>query len=267
MAPKIELHGVSKVYRTTHGTVEALKSVDLRIEEGEFLCILGPSGCGKSTLLRILAGLLSETWGEVIVRAADGGQRPVNAVVFQEYALFPWRTVGDNIAFGLEMRGVPRPQRTAVANHYLAKMGLTQFAHCYPYQLSGGMKQRVALARALANDPEILLMDEPFGAADAQIRALLQVELLRIWEEEKKTVVYVTHSIEEALILGDRVALMAARPGQVKAIFPVDLPRPRELEVRTTVAFNRLAQLLWESLIEEVNRTLALEKDEGAGRG
>jgi NitT/TauT family transport system ATP-binding protein len=267
MLPKIELHGVSKVYPTSQGAVEALKNVELSIEEGEFLCILGPSGCGKSTLLRILAGLYEKTGGDVIVRVANNGRRPANAVVFQEYALFPWRTVADNITFGLEMRGVSRQERRAIANHYLAKTGLTQFAGHYPHELSGGMKQRVALARALANDPEVLLMDEPFGAADAQTRALLQMELLRIWGEEKKTVVYVTHSIEEAVILGDRVALMTAPPGQVKAIFPVDLPRPRELKARTTVAFNRLAEMLWEALIEEVNKTLALEQARVDHRG
>ena len=256
---------MGKVYRTPQGAVEALKNVDLSVEEGEFLSIVGPSGCGKSTLLRILAGLSRESCGEVIVRAADTGQRPVNAVVFQEYALFPWRTVADNIAFGLEMRGIARYERAQIANHYLTKMGLAQFAGYYPYQLSGGMKQRVALARALANDPEILLMDEPFSAADAQTRILMQMELLRIWEEDKKTVVYVTHSIEEAILLGDRVVLMTARPGQVKGVFSVDLPRPRELSIRTTTAFNELVERLWDALIDEVNRNLTLEKDQSHG--
>ena len=168
-----------------------------------------------------------------------------------------------NVAFGLEMRGVPRDTRRIIADRYLGKVGLSQFADYYPYQLSGGMRQRVALARALANDPGVLLMDEPFSAVDAQTRALMQEDLLRIWEGEKKTVVYVTHSIEEAIILGDRVALMTRRPGQVKAVFPVGLSRPRGLQVRTTVAFNRLARSLWDALIEEGNETLTPGKDVG----
>jgi len=265
MAPKIELRGVGKTYHTAQGTVEALRGIDLRIEEGEFLCLIGPSGCGKSTLLRILAGLHTESCGQVIVRTSQGNDRPPTAVVFQEYAIFPWRTVRDNVAFGLEMRGVPRPRRLEIASEYLAKVGLARFAHHYPHQLSGGMKQRVALARAFAQDPDILLMDEPFGALDAQTRVVMQEELLRIWEEERKTVVYVTHSIEEAIMLGDQVALMTARPGHVKAVYPVGLPRPRELKLRTTVEFNRLAQSIWEELVEEVNKSMAQEDSEGLG--
>lgn len=268
MTPKIELRGVGKVYHTARQEpVEALRNVDLSVEEGEFLCLLGPSGCGKSTLLRILAGLLRETYGEVIMRVTGSDGRPASALVFQEYALFPWRTVRGNVAFGLQMRGVARQRRKAISDHYLDKVGLSQFADYYPYQLSGGMKQRVALARALANDPEVLLMDEPLAAADAQTRALMQQELLGIWEEDRKTVVYVTHSIEEAIILGDRVALMTRRPGQVKAVFPVGLSRPRELKIRTTAAFNRLARLLWEGLIEEGTKTLTPGKDLGHGHG
>jgi NitT/TauT family transport system ATP-binding protein len=260
MAAKIVLHGVGKVYNTAQGNLEALKGVDLTVEEGEFLCIVGPSGCGKSTLLRILAGLYKESFGQVIIRAEARNRRPTTAVVFQEYAVFPWRTVLNNIAFGLEMRGVPRKKRLEVARDYLEKVGLADCPDHFPHQLSGGMKQRVALARALANDPEILLMDEPFGALDAQTRVILQEELLRIWEAERKTVVYVTHSIEEALILGDRVVLLTARPGRVKGVYPVTLARPRELKVRTTPEFYQLAQLIWEELQVEVNKALALEK-------
>lgn len=247
--------------------MEALRNVDLTVEEGEFLCLLGPSGCGKSTLLRILAGLTRETHGDVIVRATTGDGRPDSAMVFQEYALFPWRTVRGNVAFGPQMRGVGRGSRKAISDHYLDKVGLREFADYYPYQLSGGMKQRVALARALANDPEVLLMDEPLAATDAQTRALMQEELLSIWEGDKKTVVYVTHSIEEAIILGDRVALMTRRPGHVKAVFPVGLSRPRELKIRTTVEFNTLARALWEALIEEVDRAPTLGKDVSGGHG
>lgn len=263
MDPKIELRGVEKIYQTAQGELEALSNINLCVDEGEFLCIIGPSGCGKSTLLRILAGLYQQSAGEVVVNKNGASNRPTNAVVFQEYAIFPWRTVSENVAFGLEMRGVPRGEREKRTSAYLSKVGLTQFANHYPYQLSGGMKQRVALARALATDPEILLMDEPFGALDAQTRSVLQEELVRIWEEEKKTVVYITHSIEEAIMLGDRVVLMTARPGKIKSTYEVALPRPRSLQLRTTPEYNRLAQVIWEDLVEEVNKVM--ENGEVAG--
>lgn len=263
--PKIELRGVGKVYQTGKKSVEALKDIDLCVQEGEFLCVIGPSGCGKSTLLRILAGLYRQSAGEVVVHTGRNNHAPVNAVVFQEYAIFPWRTVQENVAFGLEMRGVPRNERVENARRYLAKVGLLKFADHYPHQLSGGMKQRVGLARALACDPDILLMDEPLGALDAQTRTIMQEELLRIWEEEKKTVVYVTHSIEEAVILGDRVALMTARPGRIKSIHPIDLPRPRVLELRTTPGYNQLVLRLWEDLVEEVNKAVAQENGDDQG--
>lgn len=256
MSVKIELSGVEKIYQTPQGEVEALKDISLSVQEGEFLCIIGPSGCGKSTLLRILAGLYHQSAGDVLVHRNGVSDRPTNAVVFQEYAIFPWRTVSDNVAFGLEMRGVVSSERDERTAEYLSKVGLTQFANHYPYQLSGGMKQRVALARALATDPEILLMDEPFGALDAQTRAVLQEELLRIWEDEKKTVVYITHSIEEAIMLGDRVVLMTARPGQIKSTYDVPIPRPRTHKIRTTPQYNRLAQVMWEDLVEEVNKVM-----------
>jgi NitT/TauT family transport system ATP-binding protein len=207
--------------------------------------------------------LYQQSTGEVVIHTNGASSRPANAVVFQEYAIFPWRTVSENVIFGLEMRGIPRAERTERTEQYLNKVGLTQFANHYPYQLSGGMKQRVALARALATDPEILLMDEPFGALDAQTRTVLQEELVRIWEEEQKTVVYVTHSIEEAIMLGDRIILMTARPGKIKSTYEVNLPRPRKLELRTTPEYNQLAQVLWEDLVEEVNKVM--KNDEVAG--
>jgi NitT/TauT family transport system ATP-binding protein len=256
MSAKIEVRQVEKIYPSAQGLVHALENINLTVEDGEFLCILGPSGCGKSTLLRILAGLNQQSAGEVILHATQNNHRPENAVVFQEYAIFPWRTVKDNVSFGLEMRGVPREERETRTALYLTKVGLKQFANHYPYQLSGGMKQRVALARAMASDPEVLLMDEPFGALDAQTRSVLQEELLRIWEDEKKTVVYVTHSIEEAIVLGDRVVLMTARPGRVKNIYPVNLPRPRHLDVRVTPEYIQLSQTLWEDLVEEVSKVM-----------
>lgn len=264
MTPKIEVRGVGKIYQTRQGYVEALKNVNLTVQEGEFVSLIGPSGCGKSTLLRILADLYEATFGEVIIRATSGSQNPVNAVVFQEYAIFPWRTVLENVTFGLEMRGIPKVERYDTAHNYLNKVGLSRFANHYPHQLSGGMKQRVGIARAFANNPEILLMDEPFGALDAQMRTTMQEELIRIWEEERKTVLYVTHSIEEAVILSDRVLVMTALPGSIKTSYPIELPRPRELAVRTTPAYNNIAQTIWIDLVEEVNKAQELEKSVGS---
>lgn len=258
MTAKITITNIGKRYQSRQGVVVALDQVNLTVEPGEFMCIVGPSGCGKSTLLRMLAGISTYAEGQIAVTGINAASkekraRPLTAMVFQEYALFPWRTVLDNVAFGLEMRNVDRKSRQAIAYDYLAKVGLARFAAAYPHQLSGGMKQRVAIARALANDPAILLMDEPFAALDAQTRHLMQEELLRIWEAERKTVVYITHSLEEAVMLGDRVALMTARPGRIKQIYPVDLPRPRTLALRTTVAFNQLVQTIWDDLVAEVN--------------
>ncbi len=253
MTAEISILHVGKTYTTPQGGVVALDDISLVVPPGEFLCIVGPSGCGKSTLLRMLAGISSHTSGEINCRAVDERQRPLTAMVFQEYGLFPWRTVLDNVMFGLEMRNVARRERIVIAQDYLAKVGLAQFARAYPHQLSGGMKQRVAIARALANDPAILLMDEPFAALDAQTRYLMQEELLRIWEADRKTVLYITHSLEEAVMLGDRVAVMTARPGRIKQIYPIDLPRPRTQALRTSVAFNQLIATIWEDLVEEVN--------------
>ena len=263
MRPKIEMRGLGKVYPTSAEPVVALEDINLTVHEGEFLCIVGPSGCGKSTLLRILAGLYERTSGQIVFHDAPEDGRPANSVVFQEYAIFPWRTALENVTFGLEMRDVPKKERTRIARSYLAKVGLERFADHYPYQLSGGMKQRVALARALANDPEVLLMDEPFGALDAQTRDLLQEELVRIWEaEERKTVVYITHSITEATMLGDRVVIMTAQPGRIKSIYEVDLPRPRSLKTRDTVEFTAASRIIRQDLVEEVNKAQALERGE-----
>lgn len=267
MMAKIEVRGIAKTYHMKSRSVRALANIDLDVYDGEFLCLIGPSGCGKSTLLRILAGIYEQSAGTIDIRATPANNRPQNAVVFQEYAIFPWRTVLDNVAFGLEMRGISRAERGRIAGRYLKKVGLSRFADSYPYQLSGGMKQRVALARALASDPEVLLMDEPFGALDAQTRTVMQEELLRIWEEERKTVVYVTHSIEEAVMLGDRVAIMTARPGRIKAICDVDLPRPRTLDIRMTPMFNQLTQQLWEQLVEEVNKAMDVASEEDHADG
>jgi len=230
----------------------ALDGVNLQVRDREFCCIVGPSGCGKTTFVRILAGLERQTSGELHIEVRDP-TKPLRAMVFQEQSIFPWMTVEENVGYGLRMRGVHASVRRRVVEHYLAKVGLAQFARAYPHQLSGGMKQRVSVARAFATDPEILLMDEPFASVDEQTRALLQEELLRVWETDRKTVVYITHSIDEALVLGDRVVVMSARPGHVKAEIAVGLPRPRSVyELKSTSAFSELVARVWEPLRREV---------------
>ena len=259
-SPKVLVSEVSVRFEARGQSVLALDRISLDVAAGEFLCIVGPSGSGKSTLLRILAGLLPQTSGEVRIAAEHPGA-PLTAMVFQEHALLPWRTVIDNVVFGLENRGVPRGEREARAREMLAMVGLARFARHYPHQLSGGMKQRVGIARALASDPEVLLMDEPLAALDAQTRTIMQEELLRIWAGLGKTVVYVTHSLEEALLLGDRVVLLTSRPGRVSEIFPVDLGRPRGLEVRSSPAYGTLLDTIWSKLRQEVIRAMAEERE------
>jgi len=252
---KVIVHEVSVAFDSHGRRLAALDRISLTVAAGEFLCIVGPSGSGKSTLLRVLAGLQRQDAGEVRIEAGRPGA-PLTAMVFQEHALLPWRSVLDNVAFGLENRGVPRAEREARAREMLALVGLTPFARHYPHQLSGGMKQRVGIARALANDPEVLLMDEPLASLDAQTRLLMQEELLRIWASLGKTVIYVTHSLEEALLLGDRVVLLTARPGRVSQIFPVDLGRPRGLEIRASQEYGALLEKVWSQLREEVVRVM-----------
>nr|WP_092074891.1 ABC transporter ATP-binding protein [Dendrosporobacter quercicolus]NSL49789.1 ABC transporter ATP-binding protein [Dendrosporobacter quercicolus DSM 1736]SDN19544.1 NitT/TauT family transport system ATP-binding protein [Dendrosporobacter quercicolus] len=249
---RIVMKNVSKTFTTSHGQVTALQNINLTIKNGEFFCIVGPSGCGKTTLLRILADL-EEVSGGMIRINSDGGNRPVNSMVFQEQSIFPWMTVAENVAYGLRMRGIAKKLRADIASHYIKMIGLNKFARAYPCQLSGGMKQRVSVARAFATDPEILLMDEPFGALDEQNRILLQQELLHIWDTSKKTTVFITHSIDEALCVGDKVMIMTAHPGTIKSVVEVDLPRPRDIAaIRTTVHYNELFQQIWLSLREEV---------------
>jgi NitT/TauT family transport system ATP-binding protein len=257
MPAKIVAHAAEKRFQTRAGWMTALRDFDLEVAEGEFLCLVGPSGCGKSTFLRILAGLDHATGGEVRIHPGPDPRQPLANVVFQEYAVFPWKTVLHNVAFGLEMRGGGRAAREAEARRWIDKVALTRFADYYPAQLSGGMKQRVSIARALANDPQVLLMDEPLGALDAQTRAVLQEELLQLWEEARKTVLYVTHSIDEAVFLADRIVVMTAHPGTVKTVIDVDLPRPRELGVRATPAFAALSGAVWDALRDEVRRAMA----------
>jgi len=257
--PKVLVNEVSVTFESHGRSVLALDRISLQAHAGEFLCIVGPSGSGKSTLLRVVAGLLRQSAGAVRIEADRPGT-PLTAMVFQEHALLPWRTVRDNVTFGLENRGVGRAERQARAREMLAMVGLTRFAQHYPHQLSGGMKQRVGIARALANDPEVLLMDEPLAALDAQTRTIMQEELLRIWATLGKTVVYVTHSLEEALLLGDRIVLLTARPGRVSQVYSVDLGRPRGLEVRGSPTYGALLEKIWSQLREEVARAMAEDR-------
>ncbi len=246
----LDVKGVNKIFLADGKEMEALHDINLSIRENEFVCFIGPSGCGKTTLLRIIAGLEEPTSGSVSL-AGDQikGPGPERGMVFQEYSLFPWRTVLDNIAFGLELKGVAVAERHARARQHLKMVGLERFESRYPHELSGGMKQRVAIARALVNDPRALLMDEPFGALDAQTRNVMQSELLRIWEEEKKTVVFVTHSVDEAIYLADRIVIMSARPGRIKDIIEIDLPRPRN---RTSPEVNRIRDRILCDLKSEI---------------
>ncbi|MCM0678834.1 ABC transporter ATP-binding protein [Micromonospora phytophila] len=253
--------------RATAGAVTALDQVTLGVRPGEFLVVVGPSGCGKSTLLDLLGGLSRPTGGQVLV---DG--RPVTGpgmdrgIVFQQYALLPWRTAAGNVAFGLEAKGVPRAERAGLVAHHLDLVGLGGFAGSYPHELSGGMKQRVAIARSLAYDPDILLMDEPFAALDAQTRDSLQDELLRIWERTGKTVVFITHGIDEAVHLGQRVAVMTSRPGRIKRVIDIDLgDRGAVEDVRSSEAFRQHRHQIWTLLRDEVRAAQAAERIAGTG--
>jgi len=257
MRPAIRIRDLRKMF----GQLIAIDGVSVDIAHGEFFMIVGPSGCGKTTLLRILAGLESVTSGTIEI-ATPNSQRPVNSMIFQGDSIFPWMTVWDNAAYGLKMRRAPAATIKDVVGHYLARTGLTRFAKYYPHQLSGGMRQRVSIARAFANDPEILLMDEPFSALDAQNKLLLQEELLHIWEEHKKTVVFITHSVDEAVFLGDRIMVMTAQPGKVKTFVPVPLARPRDImELQKMPQYGELIAHIWSSLREEVHRARQQEEE------
>ncbi len=227
---KVVVRNLTKIFEGDHGTVVALDRVSATVREGEFLCILGPSGCGKTTLLRIVGGLEKPTSGEISISGqAISGPGPERAFVFQDYALFPWKTVLENIEFGLHARSIPLEERRRVSTQLVEVMRLGGFENAYPHALSGGMQQRVSIARALAVDPGVLLMDEPFGALDAQTRFAMQRELLRVWEIYHKTLLFVTHSIDEALYLADRIIMMSPRPGRIVEEIRVKIPRPRSL--------------------------------------
>lgn len=230
----------------------AVSDTSLEVEDGEFVCLLGPSGCGKTTILRLAAGLDAPTEGRIFLdgKKIEGVNRECG-FVFQEYVLFPWRTVKGNIEFGPEVKGMKKEERERISKHYIDLVGLRGFENHYPHELSGGMKQRVGIARAYANSPKLLLMDEPFGALDAQTRNLMQAELLRIWETEHISALFVTHSVDEAVFLADRVMVMSARPGTVKQVFDIGLPRPR---VRTSAEANILRDSILKSLGAEIKR-------------
>ncbi len=248
---------VSKTYADRLGhPVEALSDVSLAVEAEEFVALLGPSGCGKSTLLSIVAGLLRPTAGGVFLEGALATGRSATAMVFQEFALFPWRTVQANVEFGLEELGVPPRERAARAREHIALTGLAGFEAKYPHQLSGGMRQRVGIARALAVDPAVLLMDEPFSALDAQTRQLMQEELLTLWERTRKTILYVTHNIQEAVYLADRVVVLSRRPGRVLATVPVELGRPRAEAGPGKPEFADAVERIWSLIRGEARRAL-----------
>jgi len=255
MAAYIQGRNVNLTFRPPNrAPVRALNDFDIDVEESEFLSIVGPSGCGKSTFLNILLGLIKPDSGDILMHGKRiAGPGTDRAMVFQEFGLLPWRTVRNNIELGLELKKVPRDKRRSVADRLIALVGLSGFESHYPHELSGGMKQRVGLARALATDPDVLLMDEPFAALDAQTRDLMQVELLRVWREARKTVLFVTHQIDEAIYLSDRVMVMSKRPGRAKKIFAIKLPRPRDYEMRVTAEFNDLKLEIWNTLKDEIS--------------
>ena len=253
LMPKVQIKAVEKIYEGRNGKTIALNGVNMDIYDNEFICVVGPSGCGKSTLLNIIAGLHEATAGEVLV---DGvkveGTGVDRGVVFQQYALFPWLTVKKNVMFGLKLKKeLTEEQREEIAMKYIKMVGLEKFVDAYPKELSGGMKQRVAIARAYAVNPSLLLMDEPFGALDAQTRTQLQTELLKTWEEEKKTCFFITHDVEEAILLASKVVVMSARPGRIKEIIDIDIPYPRGQESKMLPRFTELKNYIWNMVYKE----------------
>jgi NitT/TauT family transport system ATP-binding protein len=275
MSSAIQIQNVGKSFpvKTSRKRAEdgfvALENISLEIKAGEFFVIVGPSGCGKSTLLDLLGGLTRPTSGRILIGGSPvTGPALDRGLVFQQYALFPWRTAQKNVEFGLEAKGVPSRERADRAKRFLHMVGLAEFHDRYPHELSGGMKQRVAIARSLAYDPDVLLMDEPFAALDAQTREILQGELLRIWEESGKTIVFITHGIDEAVYLGQRVAVMTPRPGRIKQVIDVPLEsRSREEDLHATPEFSRLRHEVWSSLRDEFRQAQILERERVSGAG
>ena len=249
---KVKIDNVKKIFNGRNGEMVALNGVSLDIMENEFICVVGPSGCGKSTLLNIIAGLLEPTSGKVYCDDKEVvGTGTERGVVFQQYALFPWMTVLKNVMFGLNLKGIKGKEAEEIAMKYIKMVQLEDFVNHYPKELSGGMKQRVAIARAYAVNPEVLLMDEPFGALDAQTRTQLQTELLETWEKERKTCFFITHDVEEAIILAQKVIIMSARPGRIKEIVDIDIPYPRTQETKMTKEFLDLKNHIWGQVYQE----------------
>jgi NitT/TauT family transport system ATP-binding protein len=260
---KLELRHVSMVFARRGQRFEAIRDVSLAVDAGQFVSIVGASGCGKTTLLRIVDGLIAPTHGEIRVNGtAVHKPGPDRGFVFQQDALFPWRTLLDNVIFGLEIQGHAKRDARARAADLLRLVGLTGFEHHFPHELSGGMRQRANIARALTIDPDVLLMDEPFASLDAQTREIMQSELLRIWRGNRKTVLFVTHQIDEAVYLADKVLVMTSRPGQVKAVLDVDIPRPRDLSVKRTPRFLELVDAVWRMIEEEVKSALHIQHEQ-----
>ena len=267
MRAKVDVQNLSKVFvePLSGARTEALRHVSLAIGESQIVCLLGPSGCGKSTVLRIVAGFERATDGAVLVdRRPVAGPGPDRGVVFQEQALFPWLSIYQNIVYGPRIRGLDRGEYNALARRYIEIVGLTGFENHYPHELSGGMKQRVAIARVLINAPQVLLMDEPFGALDAQTRATMQEWLLDLWQETPRTILFITHDVDEAIFLADRLYVMTARPGRIKMERAVDLPRPRTLDVLTSPAFMELKRDVLESIRAEARAVVTAEKESHA---
>ena len=251
----LEASGVTKLYAKNGRSLSILDVERFSVREGEFITVIGPSGCGKSTFLHILGGFIKADAGSIRVHGEEvSGPGPDRGMMFQEFALFPWRTVAGNVSWGLEAQGMPKAQIEAVVPKYLGLMGLGDFGHHFPAELSGGMKQRVALARVLAFDPKVLLMDEPFGALDAQTRETMQEELTRLWERTGKTIVFVTHDIDEAVYLGDRVVVLSARPARILEEVRIELPRPRGLEVKKSVRCLEYRNYIWDLIRSESAR-------------
>ncbi len=268
MTTKLQLNNITMTFHTRRGeSVTAVDNLSLYVGDREFISIVGPSGCGKSTLLRVVAGLIRPDEGSVLL---DGqpirGPGADRGMVFQTYTLFPWLTVQGNVEYGPRLKGIPSGERKAIAQRHIAAVGLNGFENSYPKELSGGMMQRVAIARALANDPKVLLMDEPFGALDAQTRSIMQEMLVTLWQDTPKTILFITHDIDEALFLSDRVYVMTARPGRVKLMLPVELPRPRTLEMTTTPEFIEQKRVVLEAIKEETLKTINVaSKNENVG--
>ena len=253
----ISVEDVSLTYSSLAGSVTALQDIDVKVEPGEFVSVIGPSGCGKTTLMNVIAGFLEATRGRVLIDdEVVKGPGPDRCVVFQQYAVFPWLTVRENIEFGLKLQANHKPpeERRAITDYFIDLVGLSEFTAALPKELSGGMKQRVAIARAYAVNPQVLLMDEPFGALDAQTRQFMQESLLDIWQKEKKTVIFITHSVEEAIFLSSRIVVMSTRPGRIREVVPVDIPYPRQAGIKTDPPFIKLRAQIDKIVREEFQK-------------